>query len=131
MWGLVFLKNAGFELYFLFIFFMNKMTRVDTLFIGEVLVSIGNKTPPKYRAKVLSKVFIAKYCKKSYYAWPNTARFMAKIIGGTCMTPFWKFSFDRKYLERYIHKLATNNHRMKRIDDQKVIIEYKDYLYRE
>lgn len=85
-----------------------------------------------FPVKALSKVFRAKYCEKLKAKNPIGYEQIRQELWQKPWVVFAKRPFGSskavvEYLGRYTHKIAISNHRIKRIDDQQVTFDYKDY----
>jgi Putative transposase/Transposase zinc-binding domain len=72
----------------------------------------------KYVAELVRKVSLEKGLRKSLFA-KNWIVFAKK--------PFGSPKTVVEYLGRYTHKIAISNHRILKVDDEKVTFSYKDY----
>ena len=85
-----------------------------------------------FPVKALSKVFKAKYCEKLKAKEPIKYEQIRQDLWKKPWVVFAKKPFGSpksvvEYLGRYTHKIAISNNRIKAIDNQNVIFEYKDY----
>jgi hypothetical protein len=85
-----------------------------------------------FPVKALSKVFRAKYCEKLKAKNPIGYEQIRQGLWQKPWVVFAKRPFGSpksvvEYLGRYTHKIAISNHRIKAIDGDKVIFDYKDY----
>ena len=85
-----------------------------------------------FPVKALSKIFRAKYCEKLKAKEPIKYEQIRQKLWSKPWVVFAKKPFGSpksvvEYLGRYTHKIAISNHRIKSIDNQNVIFDYKDY----
>lgn len=85
-----------------------------------------------FPVRALSKVFRAKYCEKLKERSPDNYTKVKKQLWEKQWIVFAKKPFGSpksvvEYLGRYTHKIAISNHRIKSIDNENVIFDYKDY----
>ena len=85
-----------------------------------------------FPVKALSKVFRAKYCVKLKAKEPIKYEQIRQELWRKPWVIFAKKPFGSpksvvEYLGRYTHKIAIGNHRIKNVDTQNVIFDYKDY----
>ena len=85
-----------------------------------------------FPVKALSKVFRAKFCEKLKAKEPVKYEQIRKELWKKPWVVFAKNPFGNthsvvEYLGRYTHKIAISNHRIKKIDNQNVTFDYKDY----
>jgi len=85
-----------------------------------------------FAVKALSKVFRAKYCEKLKTKNPIYYEQIRQDLWQKNWVVFAKRPFGTpkavvEYLGRYTHKIAISNHRIKALDANTVIFDYKDY----
>lgn len=85
-----------------------------------------------FPVKALSKVFRAKYCEKLKTKNPIGYEQIRQELWRKDWVVFAKRPFGSsksvvEYLGRYTHKIAISNHRIRHVDSQNVIFDYKDY----
>ncbi|MBA0885071.1 IS91 family transposase [Flavobacterium undicola] len=85
-----------------------------------------------FSVKALSKVFRAKYCEKLKAKNPIGYEQIRQELWRKDWVVFAKRPFGSsksvvEYLGRYTRKIAVSNHRIRNIDSQNVIFDYKDY----